>query len=55
MTRKHFVEIANNIFEAGYLSDDQKLQMAENLSDTFQKVNPNFNRQRFIDAATGQS
>ena len=54
MTRKHFVQIAERIFEAGYLSDDQKLQVAQDLSDTFQKANPNFNRARFINACTGQ-
>jgi len=53
MTKKYFISIAENIFEASYLSDDQKLKIANDLAIVFAQVNNRFDTQKFINACTG--
>lgn len=53
MTKKHFEAMADIIWN-GPLSDDQKLQLAQDMANYFLTQNPRFDPERFINRATGQ-
>lgn len=50
MTKKHFEAIAKALREIDTIKRDAKIVLANMLSEEFEKLNPRFNRQRFIDA-----
>lgn len=52
LTKKHFKAIADIIWDAN-LSDGQKEQLAGDFADWLCTTNGLFNRERFIDRATG--
>lgn len=52
MTKKHFIAIAAIIKQAQHLSNVGKIDVAVDLADYFATINPLFDHDRFIKAAT---
>lgn len=52
MSRMHFRAIADVLNRAAYLTDDQRLRLADGLANVLTRFNGNFRRSTFVDAAT---